>query len=90
VNASTTSLDLRSYGLLADVVECVGTSVNNLTLNLICPSSVVSDASRSSGNVALGHGNRLSIVKSLNGGKCLNITVEELSKLVEELASVAW
>jgi len=79
-----------TYRLLPDVVECVITSVDSLSLNLVGPATVVSDAARSSGNVTLGHGDRLSVVKSLDGCKDLSVTVEEVGKLRKQLASDLW
>jgi hypothetical protein len=56
-----------THGLLADVVECVGGGVNDLALDLVCPSTVVSQATGAGGNVNVpGHAESLSVVESLN------------------------
>jgi hypothetical protein len=56
-----------THGLLADVVECVGGCVNDLALDLVCPSTVVSQATDARGNVnVLGHVESLAVVESLD------------------------
>lgn len=52
-----------TYGLLADIVESIGCGVNNLALNLVCPTAVVPQAAGTSANITLSHGDGLSIVQ---------------------------
>jgi hypothetical protein len=89
VSKAPASRNECTYGLLADVVECVGCCVNNLTLDLVGPASVVPQATSGSGNVnVLGHGESLAIVESLDSGKEVDVLQEEVGKLNEKLSAV--
>ena len=78
-----------TYGLLADVVECVGCCVDDLTLDLVGPASVVPQATSGSGNInVLGHGEGLAVVESLDSGEKVGILEEQVSKLDQKLATV--
>lgn len=56
-----------TYGLLADVVEAVGCCVDDLTLNLVGPSSVVPQATSGGRDIDVpGHAECLTVVESLN------------------------
>lgn len=80
---------LQTYRLLLDVVEGRGVGVDNLALNLVGPSTVVSQAARGGHDITGGHGNGLSVVERLNGGKGLDLTLHQVGKLAEKLATVA-
>lgn len=84
INVNVWSLEMfmvSTYGLLSDVVEGVGAGVNNLTLDLVCPTTVVSQAARSSSNITLCHGESLAVVERLNGGDCVRFSVKEVGEL---------
>lgn len=66
----------------------IGVGVHNLTLDLVCPTSVVSQAAGSSSDITLGHAEGLSVVQRLNSGEEVGVLVEEVGKLVKELATV--
>lgn len=80
-----------TYRLLPDVVEGVGLGVDNLTLDLISPSTIVPQAASAAGHVnVLGHAVSLAIVESLNSSEELSILKEEISELHQQLSSVFW
>ena len=81
-------LTANTNGLLLDVVESVRAGVNNLTLNLVCPTTVVSQAARGSSNITLCHCESLAVVEGLNSSELVRVLIEEISKLDEELATV--
>jgi hypothetical protein len=75
--------------LLPDVVEGIGAGIDNLTLNLVCPTTVVPQAASCSRNVnALGHAESLAVVEGLDGGEQIGIFFEEIGKLHEKLSAV--
>jgi hypothetical protein len=79
----------RTYGLLADVVECVGCCVDNLALNLVGPTSVVPQTSSSSCYInILGHAEGLAVVEGLDSGEKVGILEEQVGKLDKKLAAV--
>jgi hypothetical protein len=80
---------VKTYGLLADVVELVGWGVNHLTLDLVCPATIVPQATGAAGHVSVpGHAECLAVVQSLNRSKEVGVLLEELGELHEELSTV--
>ena len=78
-----------TYGLLADVVECVGCCVDNLALNLVGPTSVVPQTSSSSRYIdVLGHAEGLAVVESLDSGEKVGILEEQVGELAKKLSAV--
>jgi hypothetical protein len=75
-------------GLLLDVVEGVGSSVDDLAGDLVCPTTVVSEAANAHADVNLGHGNGLSVVERLNRSEEVNVLLEEVGEVHEQLAAV--
>ena len=79
----------RTYGLLADVVECVGCCVDNLALNLVGPTSVVPQTPSSSCYIdVLGHAESLAVVEGLDSGEKVGILEEQVGKLDKKLSAV--
>ena len=76
-----------TYRLLLDVVEGIWGRIYDLALNLICPTTVVPQASNASTNITLGHGESLAIVQRLNSGQKVNVFLEQVGELVQQLAS---
>lgn len=80
-----------TYGLLADVVEAVGCCVDDLTLNLVGPSSVVPQATSGGRDIDVpGHAESLTVVESLNRGEKIGILLKEVGELDKQLSSVLW
>jgi len=78
-----------TYGLLADVVKCVRCCVNDLTLDLVGPTSVVPQAASGGGNIdVLGHGEGLAVVESLDGSEKIGVLEEKVGKLDQKLSAV--
>jgi hypothetical protein len=77
-----------TYRLLSDVVEGIGAGVDNLTLNLVCPSTVVSQTARSSSNITLCHCESLAVVERLDSSECVRFSVKEVGKLHQKLATI--
>lgn len=74
--------------LVLGVVELVGISLDNLSVNLISPTSVVSDATSNGSNITLGHGDGLSVVQRLDGGENEVVTVNQVCELEEETTTL--
>jgi len=79
-----------TYWLLLDVVESVWGGVDDLTLDLVCPTTVVSQATSGHGNIDVGHGESLAVVERLDGGESRSVLLEEVGELAEQLATVLW
>lgn len=75
-------------GLLLNVVESVGSGVNDLAGDLVRPTTVVSEAANAHADVDLGHGNSLSVVERLDRGEEINVLLEEVGEVHEQLAAV--
>lgn len=78
-----------TYGLLLDVVESIGACVDDLALDLVCPTTVVSQAARCSSDVTLGHCEGFAVVERLNSSEEIDILVKEVRELDQQLATVA-
>ena len=79
----------RTYGLLADVVECVGCRIDNLALNLVGPTSVVPQTSSGSRYIdVLGHAEGLAVVEGLDSSEKVGILEEQVGKLDKKLSAV--
>lgn len=75
-------------GLVAGVGEGLRVLVNGLTGDLVGPATVVAQAAGGSGNIALGHGDGLAVVQSLNSGEGLDVALEQVGQLGEHAATV--
>jgi len=64
--------------------------VDDLTLDLICPSTVVPQAAGGHTDIDIGHGHGLSIVQGLESGQLFGISLDQLRELDEEFASLFW
>jgi len=80
----------QTHWLLPDVVESVWCGVDDLALDLVCPTTVVSQAASGEADVTLGHGQGLSVVERLNGAESVNVGLEEVGQLGKHLATVTW
>lgn len=56
-------------------------NVNGLALDLVGPSTVVSDAPSNGANVSLGHGDGLSIIEGLDSSKNVQVLLHNVGKL---------
>lgn len=82
------NLTANTDGLVAGVGESLGVGVDSLTVDLVGPATVVAQAAGGVGNINLGHGDGLTVVESLDGGKGLHITLEQIGQLSEHTATV--
>lgn len=71
----------QTYGLWSGVVKHVGGNVDSPALDLVGPSTIVSDAASNSTNVTPGHGNGLAIVERLYRGEEVDVLLNEIGKL---------
>jgi hypothetical protein len=84
------NLTTDTHGLAHSVSELVGGSANDLTKDLVRISTVVSDGLGGLSQIIVaGNGVGLSVVAGLNGSQCLTVVLDELSKLVHQLAAIA-
>jgi hypothetical protein len=81
------NLSTDSDGLVLGVVEGSGHGVDDLSVDLVGPSSVVSQTSGSHGNITLGKGNGLSVVQRLNRGKEKKVLLHKVGELQEVLSA---
>lgn len=82
------NLTADTNGLVTGVGEGLGVGVNSLTVDLVGPAGVVTDAAQSIGQVDLGHGEGLAVVEGLNGGDSINVALNQVGQLVQETATV--
>lgn len=82
------NLTADTNGLVTGVGEGLGVGVNSLTVDLVGPAGVVTDAAQSVGKVDLGHGEGLAVIEGLNGGESINVTLNQVGQLVQETATV--
>lgn len=76
-------------GLVAGIGEGLVVGVDDLTLDLVGPAAVVSEAPGSVGDVCLGHGQGLAVVEGLDGGNGLDIPLEQVGELGQHAAPLA-
>lgn len=81
-------LTADTNGLVTGVGEGLGVGVNSLTVDLVGPAGVVTEAAQSVGQVDLGHGEGLAVVEGLNGGDSINVALNQVGQLVQETATV--
>lgn len=79
-----------TYSLLAGVRESLVVGINSLSLDLIGPSTVVSQDASDHSNVVLGQRDGLSVVQRLDSGKGIKVLLDQLGELDEKLATVLW
>jgi hypothetical protein len=77
-----------SYRLLLGVVEGIRRSLDDLALDLVCPSTVVPQATGTGTDIALGHGDGLAIVQRLDGGEEVDVLLKQIGELVEVLSAL--
>ena len=75
-------------GLLLDVVESVGSSVDDLAGDLVRPTTVVSEAADAHADVNLGHGDGLAVVERLNSSEQVEVLLEQVGELHKKSATV--
>lgn len=81
-------LSANTDGLLLGVVELSGSGVNDLSVDLVGPPTVVSEDVGSGLDITLGLGNGLSVVEGLDGGKEEQVLLEEVRKVVQVPSTV--
>lgn len=64
-------------------MEHVGRDVDGLALDLVGPAGVVSQAADDGADVALGHGDGLSVVEGLDGGEEVGVLLGDVGELVQ-------
>lgn len=73
---------------MAGIVHHVGIGVNDLSVHLIGPASVVAQAASGGTNITLGNGEGLAVVESFDGSKGVHVLLEEIGQLGEHASSV--
>lgn len=83
------NLTTNTNGLVLGVGElCLG-SLDSLSVDLVCPSPVVSEDGGGLGDIeALGDGKSLTVVERFEGSKNIDISLHQASDLHEILASL--
>lgn len=76
-----------TYGLGSGVVEHIGSNINGLALDLVGPTTVVSEAANNSTDITTGVGDGLSVVKRLNSGEEVEVLLGEVGELEEKVSS---
>lgn len=69
-------------------MEHVRVDIVRLALNLVCPTSIVSDAANHSANVTLGHCDGLAVVERLDSRQQICILLQEIGELQQHTASL--
>jgi len=57
-------------------------------VNLVGPATVVAQAAGGVSDIDLSHGDGLAVIKGLDGGQCLDITLKQVGQLGEHAAAV--
>jgi len=78
---SKCSVRNRTYRLLSSVVQHIRGDINSLALDLVGPSTVVTDGSNYSTHVTPGIGNGLAVIERLDGGKEILVRLKEIGEL---------
>ena len=81
-------LAAHANGLVAGVGQRVGVGVDDLAVDLVGPAAVVSEAAGGVGDVGQGHGQRLSVVQSLNTGEGLRVLLKQVRELGQHAAAL--
>lgn len=82
-------LTTDTNGLVSGESKLVFASFDGFTVNLVCPSTVVSEDGGGLGNIeSLGNGKGLSVVEGLEGSKDIDISLHQGGDLHEHLASL--
>jgi hypothetical protein len=68
-------------------VEHIGSNINGLALDLVGPTTVVSEAANNGTDITTGVGDGLSVVERLNSGEKVEVLLSEIGELEEEVAS---
>ena len=74
--------------LVSGVVESLMISVDDLAVDLVCPSSVISQAASCCANIALGYGKCLTVVKCFDRGKRIDFLFKKIRELGQQSASI--
>lgn len=79
----------KTYGFLSCICEGIWVCVDNLALNLVGPTTVVSQTSSSHWNIGgLCHSKGLSVVERLNSSQKIGILLKQFGQLNEKLSSI--
>jgi len=78
---------MMTYRLGSGVVEHLGSNINGLSLDLVGPTTVVSEAANDGTDITTGVGDGLSVVERLNSGEKVEVLLSEIGELEEEVAS---
>jgi hypothetical protein len=71
----------RTYRFLSSVAKHIRGNINSLALDLVGPSTVVTDGSNYSAHVAPGIGDGLAVIERLDGGKEILVRLKEVGEL---------
>ena len=72
------------------VCKSIGVSVDNLSLDLVGPASVVSQAASNHADVNFCHADGLTIVEGLDSGQEVCVLLDQVGKVDQQLAPVLW
>jgi len=64
--------------------------LDDLALNLVCPSTVVSQTSSAQADISLGHAEGLAIVQGFDSCELIEVLFEEVGELHEVSPSLLW
>ena len=73
---------------MSRVGERLWVHVKGLSLNLVGPTAIVSEAAHTGAKVSLGHAESLAIVQSLDGGELFQVLLEEVPQLRQHSATL--
>lgn len=73
---------------MSGVRKGVGVCVDNLALNLVGPTAIISQAASYHTDIDLGHSNGLSVVERLNGGQKIGVFLDQVGEVDQQLATV--
>ncbi len=81
------NLTANTNWLVSCVVEGLWVGVDGLSVDLVCPSTIISEAAGGQLDVDLGHRKSLAVIERLDGSEGVGVFVEEVTELGQHLTS---
>ena len=79
---------MLTYWFLSRVAERLRVCVNSLSLNLVCPATIVSETAYAQVEVRLSHAEGFAVIQRLDSGELLHVALKEVGQLQEAFTSL--
>lgn len=81
---------IETYWFLPCVCKGIRVGINNFSFNLVCPTTIISQAASSGSDITLRHANRLSIIERFNCSDGITVLFDQICEVYEVLATLLW